>query len=94
MASEAGNSSSSSGSNRIAPPKLCEYVPYRSQKNKLLMWKLFCNVGVKEQNKGLLFYYNCYMITNKPLGTNGPQTKNDSDKTQDIRMPDSMFLVY
>ena len=24
---------------------------------------------------------------NKPLGTNGPRTKNDSDKTQDIRMP-------
>ena len=23
-----------------------------------------------------------------------PQTKNDSDKTQDICMPDSMFLVY
>ena len=23
-----------------------------------------------------------------------PRTKNDSDKTQDICMPDSMFLVY
>ena len=31
---------------------------------------------------------------NKPLGTNGPPDKNDTDKTQDIRMPDSMFLVY
>ena len=25
--------------------------------------------------------------TNKPLGTNGPRDKNDSDKNQDIRMP-------
>ena len=24
---------------------------------------------------------------NKPLGTNGPPDKNDSDKTQDIHMP-------
>ena len=47
MATEAG-SSSSSGSKGIAPPKLCEYVPHRSWK-KILMWKLPCNVDVKEQ---------------------------------------------
>ena len=34
MATKAGNSSSS-GSKRIAPPKLCKDVPYRSWKNKL-----------------------------------------------------------
>ena len=48
MTTAAGNSSSS-GSKRIAPPKLCKDVPYRSWKNKLLMWKLVCNVDVKEQ---------------------------------------------
>ena len=32
----------------IAPPKLCEDVPYRSWKNKLLIWKLVCNVDAKE----------------------------------------------
>ena len=28
---------------------------------------------------------------NKPLATNGPQTKNDSDKTQDMRIPFDPF---
>ena len=31
---------------------------------------------------------------NSPWELMDPRTKNDSDKTQDIRMPDSMFLVY
>ena len=46
LATEAG-SSSSSGLKRIAPPKLCKDVPYRSWKNKLLMWKLVFNVDIK-----------------------------------------------
>ena len=48
MATEAGNSSSS-GSKRIAPPKLSEDVPYKSWKNKLLMWKSKGNKKMKRQ---------------------------------------------
>ena len=53
MRTEAGNSCSS-GSKRIAPPKLSKDVPYRSWKNKLLIWKLVCNNDVKEQGIVLL----------------------------------------
>ena len=31
--------------------------------------------------------FGLFTKINKPLGTNGPQTKNDSDNTQDIRIP-------
>ena len=63
MATEAGNSSSSSsGTKRITPPKLCEDVPYRSWKNKL-MWKLVCNVDVKEQ--GIIVLSQLLIVGNK-----------------------------
>ena len=32
-----------------------------------------------------------YDISNKPLGTNGPRTKNASDETQDIHIPFEPF---
>ena len=90
MATEGGNSNNI-GSKRLAPPRLTEYLGYRSWKNKILMWKLVCGIDKKEQGIILLQSLNGNKKAEKVVSNLTAMLFNDNGLNIVLEKLDAIF---